>query len=78
MTFVKLIDHEVRDELKLIKTIVPNSDKNYKHILRLVDFLIRDVYNTYQYGRNMLDKWITDRSIKRLNNLVKNYDIKIL
>lgn len=73
-----LIDHNVRDELLMIKNKIPLFDRNYKTILNLVDLLTQDALDSYRYGNSFIDRWITNSRIKKLNRLVDIYNIKVL
>ena len=72
------IDHNIRDHLNEIKTIVPIYDKNYNKILYLINLLTQDVLDEYRYGNSFIDRWITNKRIQKLNKLIKIYNIKIV
>lgn len=72
------VDHRVRDELLMIKNKIDAFDKNYKTILHLVDLLTQDVLDEYRYGNSIIDRWITNRRIKKLNNLIDLYNITVI
>lgn len=72
------INHHDRDDLKLIKTLIPLYDKNYMKIINLVDLLIKDALDSYRYGNNVFERWITKRRIAKLNKMISIYNANIV
>lgn len=76
---IKIINYTKRDELKLIKSLIPCTDNNYNFIIKLVDKLMNDNLDEYRYGTSWIDKYITNYRIKKLNKLIhEKYNILVI
>lgn len=76
---MKIVSYTNRDELKSIKNSISIYDNNYNFIKKLTNKLINDSLDSYRYGTSIIDKYITNYRIKKLNKLIKNkYKILVI